>query len=131
MSQSKVEIVQDMYAALAAGELDRMKGYLHPDVFVTEADCLPYSGIWRGPDGYLELVNTVVGTFDDLDVTVNAMTEVDNMVICVSEFRGKNKAGVAFEMPLIEVFYFRGEKICEVRPYYFDTHKLAELCAQE
>ena len=80
MSQSKVEIVQDMYAALAGGELDRMKGYLHPDVFVTEADCLPYSGIWRGPDGYIDLVNTVVGTFNDLDVTVNAMTERNNFV---------------------------------------------------
>lgn len=61
----------------------------------------------------------------------DAMVGDDDMVMVVSEFAGKNKAGVAFNMPMTEVFYFTEGKISEVRPYYFDTHKLAELHAQQ
>ncbi len=66
MSQSKKEIVQAMFDAMAVGDFERMKNYLHPDVIVNEAECLPYSGIYRGPDAYIQLVHTVVGTWDDL-----------------------------------------------------------------
>jgi len=48
----------------------------------------------------------------------------------ISEFAGKNKTGVPFNMPMTEVFHFKDGKISEVRPYYFDTHKLAELSIQ-
>jgi len=131
MSQSNKEKVQAMFDAMAAGDFELMKTYLHPDVFVIEADCLPYSGIHRGPDGYIQLVHKVVNTWDDLQLSVNAMAEVDDMVMVVSEFAGKNKAGVAFNMPMTELFYFTDGKISEVRPYYFDTNKLAELYAQQ
>ncbi len=131
MSQSNKEKVQAMFDAMAAGDFELMKTYLHPDVFVIEADCLPYSGVHRGPDGYIQLVHKVVNTWDDLQLSVNAMAEVDDMVMVVSEFAGKNKAGVAFNMPMTELFYFTDGKVSEVRPYYFDTHKLAELYAQQ
>jgi ketosteroid isomerase-like protein len=131
MSQSKKEIVQAMFDAMAAGDFDTMKSYLHPEVVVNEADCLPYAGIYQGPDAYIQLVHTVVGTWDDLGLSVDAMAEAGDMVIVVSEFSGKNKAGVAFNMPMTEIFHFTDGKISEVRPYYFDTHKLAELHAQQ
>jgi len=131
MSQSKLEVVQAMFDALAAGDFERMKSYLHPDVFVTEADCLPYAGIHRGPEAYIQLVDKVVGTWDELQLAVIARAEVGDMVVVVSEFAGKNKAGVPFNMPMTEVFHFTDGKISEVRPYYFDTHRLAELHAQQ
>ena len=131
MSQSNKEKVQAMFDAMAAGDLELMKSYLHPEVIVNEAECLPYSGIYRGPDAYIELVHKVVGSWDDLQLSVNAMSESGNMVMVVSEFAGKSKAGVAFNMPMTEVFHFTDGKISEVRPYYFDTHKLAELHAQQ
>jgi len=129
MSQSNIEKVQAMFDAMAVGDFEQMKSYLHPDVVVTEADCLPYAGVYRGPDAYIQLVHTVVSTWDDLQLSVNAMAESGDMVMVVSEFAGKNKAGVAFNMPMTEVFYFTDGKISEVRPYYFDTHQLAELHA--
>ena len=131
MTQSNKEKVQAMFDAMAAGDFELMKSYLHPDVFVTEADCLPYPGVHKGPDGYIRLVDKVVNTWDDLELSVNAMAEDGDMVMVVSEFAGKNKAGVAFNMPMTEVFYFKDGKISEVRPYYFDTHKLAELHARQ
>lgn len=131
MNQSNKEKVQAMFDAMAAGDFELMKSYLHPEVFVTEADCLPYPGVHRGPDAYIQLVDKVVNTWDDLELSVNAMADVGDMVMVVSEFAGKNKAGVAFNMPMTEVFYFKDGKISEVRPYYFDTHKLAELHTQQ
>ena len=131
MSQSNKEKVQAMFDAMAAGDFELMQSYLHPDVIVTEAESLPYHGIHKGPDAYIQLVHTVVGTWDDLQLSVQAMAEAGDMVMVVSEFAGKNKLGVAFNMPMTEVFYFTDGKISEVRPYYFDTHKLAELHAQQ
>lgn len=131
MSQSNIDTVQAMFAAMAAGDFERMKTYLHPEVIVTEAECLPYPGLHKGPDAYIQLVHTVVNTWDDLKLAVHAMAEKDDMVMVVSEFAGKNKSGVAFNMPMTEVFYFKNGKVREVRPYYFDTHKLVELHAQQ
>lgn len=129
MSQSHKETIQAMFAALASGDIEKMKSYLHPDVVVNEAECLPYAGVYRGPDAYIELVNKVLATWDDVDVSVKAMLEEGDMVVCVSELSGKNKAGVAFTMPMAEVFYFTDGKLSEVRPYYYDTNKLAEIHA--
>lgn len=131
VSQSNIEIVQAMFDAMAVGDFELMKSYLHPEVIVNEAECLPYSGIYQGPDDYIRLVHEVVGTWDDLQLSVDAMAESGDLVMVVSEFAGKNKAGVAFKMPMTEVFHFTGGKISEVRPYYFDTNKLAELHAQQ
>jgi ketosteroid isomerase-like protein len=66
---------------------------------------------------------------DIVQAMFDAMAETGDMVIEVSEFSGKNKAGIAFKMPMTKVFHFRDGKISEVRHYYFDTHKLAELHA--
>ena len=131
MSQSNKEKVQAMFDAMAVGDFELMKTYLHPEVVVTEAECLPYAGIHRGPDGYIRLVEKVVGTWDDLQLSVNAMAQEGDLVFVMSEFAGKNKAGVAFNMPMTEVFHFTDGKVSEVRPYYFDTHQLAELHAQQ
>ncbi|MBI5062591.1 MAG: nuclear transport factor 2 family protein [Desulfatitalea sp.] len=129
MGQSNKEKVLAMFAALAAGDMETMKSYLHPDVIVEEAECLPYSGVYRGPDGYLELVGKVVGTWDDLDLSVIAVLAEGDVVVVVSELSAKSKAGVAFTMPMTEVFFFTDGKVSEVRPYYYDTHKLAALYA--
>ena len=75
MSQSNIEIVQAMFDAMAAGDFELMKSYLHPEVIVNEAECLPYSGIYQGPDAYIALVHKVVGTWDDLQLSVDAMAE--------------------------------------------------------
>lgn len=130
MSQSHKETIQAMFAALAEGDIEKMKSYLHPDVVVNEADSLPYAGVYRGPDQYIELVYKLLATWDDVDVSVKAMLEEGDTVVSISELSGKNKAGVAFTMPMTEVFYFEKGKLREVRPYYYDTHKLAELHAQ-
>ena len=131
MNQSNKEKVQAMFDAMAAGDFELMKTFLHPDVVVTEAECLPYAGVHRGPDAYIQLVHTVVNTWDDLQLSVNAMVEDSNLVFVMSEFAGKNKAGTAFNMPMTEVFHFTDGKVSEVRPYYFDTHQLARLHAQQ
>jgi ketosteroid isomerase-like protein len=54
-----------------------------------------------------------------------------DMVVVVSELAGKSKAGIPFTMPMTEVFHLADGKVIEVRPYYFDTHKLAELHARK
>jgi len=131
MNQSNKEKVQSMFAALAGGDLETLKSYLHPDVVVKEADCLPFAGVYRGPEGYLELVQKVTGTWVDPDFSVKAMLGEGDLVVVVSELTAKNKAGTFFTMPMTEVFYFTDGRRSEVRPYYYDTHKLAELNAQK
>ena len=125
--QASKEIVQAMFDIMAGGDIEQMKSFLHPDVIVTEAESLPYSGTYRGPDAYVQLVHTVMETWDDLELSVRAMLEEGDIVVVLSEMSGKSKGGTAFTMPMTEVFHVTAGKIREVRPYYFDTHKLAEL----
>ena len=92
MNQSNKEKVQSMFAALAGGDLETLKSYLHPDVVVKEADCLPFAGVYRGPEGYLELVQKVTGTWVDPDFSVKAMLGEGDLVVVVSELTAKKQS---------------------------------------
>lgn len=131
MSQTNLEKLKAMFAAFGEGDFETVATYLHPDLIITEADCLPYSGVFRGPEGYIELATKVFATWDDLSVSQEAMLAEGDLLVVVSKFKGKTKAGVSFTMPMTEAFYFTDGLVSEIRPYYFDTHKLAELYAQK
>ena len=100
------EIIQFMYRAMEKGDLDAMALYLHDDVVVEEAESLPYGGLWKGKERYLDLVKTVGSTWEDVSFDVQALVADGDYVIALTDLSGKGvKTQKTFESSLSEVFF--------------------------
>ena len=65
MTPAEVEsYIDDLYTATGAGDLDKAASMLTDDFFVTEADCLPMAGVYRGRHALRELFLKVMGMME-------------------------------------------------------------------
>ncbi|MGV6808152.1 MAG: nuclear transport factor 2 family protein [bacterium] len=128
MTKTNKEIIQEMYDAMAVGDLDTMMSYLHDSVVVEEAESMPYSGLWEGKDKYMELVQRVGTTWDEVNFNVKTLVADGDHVIALSELTGVGKnSRQPFATSLAEVFVLDGGKVKHVKPYYFDTQMLSGI----
>lgn len=110
-------IVEALYAATGAGDWAAAGAMLTDDFFVTEGEHLPFAGRYEGRDALATLYQTVIPMLrvEALDVIETCVGE-DHAVTLVDLKLGGGH-GVA---RVAETFQFRGDKVCEIRPYYFD-----------
>lgn len=111
------QIVDQLYALTGAGDWKAAEAHLTDDLFITEAEHLPFAGRYDGITALQQLYQTVIPLLqvESLDIIETCVGE-DNAVTLVDLKLGGGH-GVA---RVAEVFRFRGNKVCEIRPYYFD-----------
>lgn len=127
MSHEQVlQLVDDLYAATGVGDFDKAEEYLTEDFFITEADMLPFAGVYRGRTALRELFTKVMGMMDVSGLhRVETTSGGDYAVTILSfEFVDPNLAPAH----LCELFRFRDGKVCEIRPYYFDPATVVAAC---
>lgn len=117
-------IVDAVYAASAVGDFDTVESHLTDDFVVEEADSLPFAGIYKGKSALRDLFPVVMGMMG-----VTGLERACNMVgeTAVSSVV-RLKFEKADDVEMLEVFHFKGDKICEIRPYYFDVNKVKAAC---
>lgn len=122
MTRTNREIVQAVFDASAEEDWDTVKSFLHDDVQVFEADSLPYAGVFKGPDNFIALNQTVFNTWADANHTIDHIIADGDHVVILGNMAGRGKAtGLAFSVPLAAVWRLKDGKVVEVRPFYFDT----------
>ena len=115
-----------LYAATTTGNWPAAEALLTDDFFVTEAGTLPFAGTYRGRGALRELFTTVFGSVTVTGLEFKAMTQGDDTVIAVIELvLGPDNDRVQ----VAELFRFRGDKVCEIRPYYFDPAPMVAAAA--
>lgn len=122
----KIQFVADLYAATGSGDWDRAASMLTDDFFVTEADTLPMAGVYRGKDALRELFVKVMGMMDVAGLDVVETTAGEDHAVTILSFRFADPALAPAH--LCELFRFRGDKVCEIRPYYFDPAPIVAAC---
>ena len=115
----KLEIVQALYAATGVGHFDKAETYLTDDFFITEANDLPMKGVYRGRRALRDLYTKVFGMLEVSNLDVKAHCAGGDYVVTILELDFADKTIARAE--ICEVFRFRGEKVCEIKPYYFDA----------
>ena len=127
MTMSSTEVVRKLFESAFAGDFEGLKQYLHPDVRVNEAESLPYGGVYVGIDQMVALNAHVFSFWTDFSITVKQLFGEGEWVTALTEMQGKARTtGLAFKMPLSEVFRVKDGKIVEITPYYFDTKLLCD-----
>ncbi|MEO0033203.1 MAG: hypothetical protein RIS94_2961 [Pseudomonadota bacterium] len=121
------QFVVDLYAATGVGDWDTAASMLTDDFFVTEADTLPFAGVYRGNNALRELYSKVMGMMDVAGLDVVETCVGKDHAVTILSFRFADPA-----LPpahLCELFRFRDGKVCEIRPYYFDPAPIVAACA--
>ena len=93
-------LIEQLYEANGKGDWSTAAGYLTEDFFVTEADTMPFAGVYHGR---------------------GALPEVLDMVLA---------GDPPVRVPLAEMFRFRDGKVCEIKPYYFDPTPIVRAVQQ-
>lgn len=122
------EVLDSMGQALQVGDFEGMRNFLHPEMYVTEADSLPFAGVHNGPDGFVALITKVFSYWEDARLESKYRVEEGDRIVVFSELTAKGRrTGESFTMMLSEMFRFQDGKIIEILPFYFDTKKLSEI----
>ena len=123
----KLAIVAELYASTGAGDFDTAERSLTDDFFIIEADGLPMAGEYRGKTALRGLYAHVFGTLKVADLEPEGMSVGGDYVVNLISFRFENPDLASAQ--LAEVFRFRGDKVCEIRPYYFDPKPIVDAWA--
>ena len=121
--EAMIQFVDDLYDATGVGDWDKAAAMLTDDFFVTEADCLPMAGTYRGKYALQELFVKVMGMVDVAGLDRVQTTAGGDYAVTILSFRFADPALAPAE--LCELFRFRDGKCCEIRPYYFEPSVFA------
>lgn len=118
--------------ALNSGDFDTQSSMLSPDFVVTEAAGLPYSGTYRGAEGWKELATAVVRTWSGFRLEfLEYVGETESTLVVRFAISGTSrKTGRSFESTVMELWRFENGLLSEILPYYWDTQLLAAADAQ-
>ena len=123
----KLAIVNTLYASTGQGDFDTAESLLTDDFFIIEAEGLPMAGEYRGKTALRGLYAHVFGTLKVADLEPEGMSVGGDYVVNLISFRFENPDLASAQ--LAEVFRFRGDKVCEIRPYYFDPKPIVDAWA--
>jgi ketosteroid isomerase-like protein len=118
--RTPLDIVREVYAALAAKDLDRVVTLCDPEVVVTQDDALPWGGHHIGADGLARFAIALVGTIDSA-VTPHAMFQAGNRVVQYGRTAGTVRAtGVSFDIPECHVWTVDDGRVTKAE-FFIDT----------
>ncbi|MFL6605837.1 MAG: nuclear transport factor 2 family protein [Steroidobacteraceae bacterium] len=124
--ERNLKTVEALYAATGQGDWSTAESMLTEDFFVTEAGTTPFAGVYRGRKALHDLFKEVMATgVTGLDIQ-QSTAGGDTVVVLLELVLG---GPPEVRVPLAEVFRLRDGKVCEIKPYYFDTRPLCAAVA--
>ncbi|WP_280386715.1 nuclear transport factor 2 family protein [Nocardia wallacei] len=137
-ASSAVAVLEGMYRAeaeyLAAGRpgFATLAPYFAPDVVLHQAAALPYGGIWRGHAGMEQFFRAMSGVWERFDMVEQSFLSEVSPLVVLTRVRARARAtGRELEFPILQTIEIIDGQITEVRPFYWDTAAIAEICRLE
>src|ERR1700681_2263150 len=81
--ERNIRYVQDLFAATGGGDWKTAESMLSADFFVTEADTLPFAGVYRGPKALQELFEIVMSSAGVVGLDVHQITAGGDRVVAL------------------------------------------------
>lgn len=110
---ASTDLIRNLYAAFARGDIPAVLGALAPDAAWTESEGGPYAGTYHGPDGILSGVFMKLGGEWEGFAAVPAqyVAEGDTVVV-VGEYSGTFRAtGRSMRAPFAHVWKLRDGRV--------------------
>lgn len=131
---TEVEVVQQLFAAVAGGDLDELLRWYDPEVVIEESLSLPYGGTYRGLTGAAAHARAFVSTWQQFSVTGSIGLEprfVDagaGTVVVLFRHRVTNSAtGRVLDTPEVGVYDVARGKVAHSRMHHLDPAALTHF----
>lgn len=109
--------VEAFYDAGAALDFERFFGLLDPEAVVYEPDCLPYGGTYRGVTEVRSLMQRLAEYLDPATVRIRELLVIGDQAVATITIATQADGT---EMLTSEHYRVRGDKILEMRVFFFD-----------
>lgn len=119
-SGSRVATAQRLYRLALSGDFAGAESLLTEDYVIQEASALPFAGTYRGPGALRALFEKVGGLMTLKDVRFEGFLEGGDVVVVMLELVVEGDGGPQ-TIPVMERLRFRGERVAELQPFYFDS----------
>ena len=130
MNKRSVEIIAELYEALARRDLPTIMALIDPEIIISQTTLLPWGGEYYGFDGlqkfFIELYRSV-----DSQLAVEEFVDAGDRVIVIGWTRGTVKAtGAPFNIRAVHVWTVKGGKGIRFESNV-DTPKMLEALRQD
>ena len=123
LEAANLRVVEALFAATGSGDWSAAESMLTEDFFVTEADTLPFAGVYRGRRALQELFTRVMAEAGVVGLEIQQITAGGDRVVALLDMVLGGPPEV--RVPLAETFRFRDGRVCEIKPYYYDPRPVA------
>ena len=129
MAQDNVDVIQGAWDAFGRGDIDKATAVADASAEFAAPDTLPWGGTYSGPEGWADLLASVVGNFDKFEAKPEKVLGADDdHVIVVARMTGRTKKGDEVENEVVWVYKMRNGQV--VRGDAFtDTASLRDALA--
>ena len=127
------QIVDQLYQNARVADWDAVAAVMSDDLVINEPPSLPYGGEWRGRHALRDLFSTVMTYWDEPKIEQDSLTSDGRTVVAMVRLTVTSPlSGERVTHRIAEVTTVEGERVTEMRIYYFDTSRvLLELAARE
>ena len=130
--RKNITIVRTALDNARAGRLDDAKPFFADDFILYEAEGLPFGGVYRGWQGYIEVLkklNQFWSSGRKQDSREFIPYGDDKVIIHFTLDGHITKNGQHVQMPVVAIWELKNGKILSIRPFFFDTKRIADLAA--
>lgn len=106
-SQDPLSVVQAMFAAFGKGDIENLKKTIAPNSVWTYhgPSTIPYSGVFKGPEGVARFIGGIVESVDILDFQVQHFIVQDSKVVVLGFEKQKvKKNGQILDQSWVQIY---------------------------
>lgn len=124
---SNVELIRNLYQALAQGDVPTVLDAMDAEIEWTEAEGFPYGGTYRGAQAIVENVFVKLATeWDYYRVAPDEFLDAGDKIVVLGNYSGAYKAtGRSMSVPFAHVWTVSDGKVVKF-VQYTDTLKVSE-----
>ena len=129
-----VDAVRRLFAAVEDRDLDRVLDCYSDDVVITEAEVLPYGGIWRGRDGATAHAEGFIRAWGNLqgpeETRLDARFWGDGAgtVCAVFRHRARDRAsGERFDAPEVGIYRILDDRVASSQMFHADSAAVVDF----
>jgi len=119
-ASDRIAIARKMYELSLTQNWSALRQLTTDDFSIFEAASLPFGGEYSGANAMPDLLSTVGGLLTIKDLRFVNFLQGGEDVVAILELVVAGPAGDE-TLAIMERFRFRDDKVCELRPFYFDA----------
>ena len=126
--EEKLDLVRRHYDLTGAANYPAAQELLTDDFSITIPSSLPFGGTYLGKGAFVELIPIVAKAVTPISLRFIETAVSEDSVVQIVEFILEGNSASTYVAELIR---FRGDQICEIKPFYSDVNSFMTAAARK